>query len=107
MPVGPHFSRFAKTLLAVLGTLFLSGPTSFAAGEHLPKYSEKLFEIPVIGLPITNSMIMVWIVAAFIILVARAATSNMQLVPNGLQNFVEWLVEALIGFFAGILGERL
>ena len=107
MSAGPLSSRLAKLLFAVLGTLLLSSPASLAAGEHLPKYSEKLFELPFVGIPITNSMVMVWIVAAFVILVARAATSSMQLVPAGLQNFVEWLVESLENFFAGILGEKL
>ena len=104
MPVGPHFSRLAKTIFAILGLLVLSASPA-AAAEALPKYSETLFKV--FGLPITNSMVMVWLVAAVIILVARAATSNMQLVPTGLQNFVEWMVESLINFFAGILGEPL
>ena len=44
------------------------------------------------------------IVALGIILVAQLATRNVQLIPSGLQNFVEWLVESLYGFFESILG---
>ena len=47
------------------------------------------------NIPISNSMIMVWIVAAVIILVAQMATREVKMVPEGLQNFVELLVEGM------------
>lgn len=50
---------------------------------------------------------MVWIAAAIIILFCRAATSKLALVPSGFQNFAEWLIESLYGFFGNILGEHL
>ena len=43
----------------------------------------------------------------WLILVAQIATKKPKLVPSGLQNFVEWIVESLIGFFEGILGAKL
>ncbi|MEO1837485.1 MAG: F0F1 ATP synthase subunit A [Akkermansiaceae bacterium] len=94
-------------------SLFVLGAGSaFAAdggGEHghdlLPLKAEKVFDIG--PFPVTNSMIMVWIVAAILIFVAQAATRNMKLVPSGVQNFVEWLVESLFNFFSGIMGEHL
>ena len=46
-------------------------------------------------------------VAGVLILVSWLATRKIQLVPGGLQNFVEWLVESLINFFIGIMGEHL
>ncbi len=52
-------------------------------------------------------MIMVWLVAIGMIFVAQVATRNMRLVPSGLQNFVEWMVESLFNFFSGIMGEHL
>jgi F-type H+-transporting ATPase subunit a len=55
-------------------------------------------------LQITNSMVVTIMVALLIILMAQAATSNVQLIPSGLQNFVELLVESLYGFFESILG---
>jgi len=55
-------------------------------------------------LQITNSMVVTFIVALGIILVAQMATSEVKLIPSGLQNFVEWLVEGLYGFFESILG---
>jgi F-type H+-transporting ATPase subunit a len=58
-------------------------------------------------LVITNSMVVTWIVAALIILLAQMATRKAKLIPSGLQNFVEWLVEELYGFFESILGPEL
>ena len=58
-------------------------------------------------LAVTNSMLVMFVVAIGIILVAQAATRRSQLVPAGLQNFVEWLVESLYGFFEGIVGTEM
>ncbi len=58
-------------------------------------------------LQFTNSMVITWVVALLLILLAQLATRNVQMVPAGLQNFVEWLVEGLYGFFGEILGPDL
>jgi len=57
--------------------------------------------------PITNSMLVGWIVALGLIVFAQLATRNMRQVPSGAQNFLEWLVEALYKFLAGIIGPHL
>ncbi len=57
--------------------------------------------------PITNSMVVSWIVALGLILFARHATRDMQHVPSGAQNFLEWLVEGLYRVLEGILGRHL
>ena len=59
------------------------------------------------GLPITNSMVVTWIVALGLIVFARLATRRMSEVPGGAQNFLEWLVEGLYGFLEGIIGAHL
>ncbi len=59
------------------------------------------------GFPITNSMIVSWIVALGLIIFARFASRNMQQVPKGAQNFMEWLVEGLYRFLEGVLGPHL
>lgn len=61
----------------------------------------------VFGLPVTNSMVVTWITAAVVIAVARVATRHMKDVPDGAQNFVEWLVESLYTFLEGIIGRHL
>lgn len=57
--------------------------------------------------PITNSMLVSWIVAIGLIAFAQSATRNMKEVPSGAQNVLEWLVEALYKFLAGIIGPHL
>ncbi len=59
------------------------------------------------GFAITNSMIMVWVATALIVLFCQAATKKMKMIPTGFQNFAEWLIESLYNFFSGILGEHL
>jgi F-type H+-transporting ATPase subunit a len=56
---------------------------------------------------ITNSMVVTWIVAAGLIILAQLATRNIKPVPSGLQNFWEWLVESLYDFLEGIVGSDL
>jgi F-type H+-transporting ATPase subunit a len=59
------------------------------------------------GLPITNSMVVTWIVALGLIIYAWVATRNMKAVPEGAQNFLEWLVGGLYSFLEGIIGPHL
>jgi F-type H+-transporting ATPase subunit a len=59
------------------------------------------------GLPITNAMVVTWIVALALIGFSRVATRKMSEVPGGAQNVLEWVVELLYGFLEGLLGRRL
>ncbi|HMP83122.1 MAG TPA: F0F1 ATP synthase subunit A [Verrucomicrobiota bacterium] len=56
---------------------------------------------------VTNSMILTWGIAIFIIIFAQIATRNIKSVPEGLQNFWEWLVEGLYNFLQDIIGPEL
>ena len=61
----------------------------------------------VLGLPVTNSMICTWIVAALILIIVRATTSkNIKEIPSGMQNFLESLVEMWDGLIGDILDKR-
>ena len=57
--------------------------------------------------PITNSMVVTWIVAIGIIVFAQIAMRNVKQVPDGAQNFWEWLVERLYNFLESIIGREL
>jgi F-type H+-transporting ATPase subunit a len=59
------------------------------------------------GFPLTNSMLVSWVVAIGLIIFARVATRDMKHVPGGAQNFLEWLVEGLYGFLESIIGPHL
>src|SRR5918995_3729375 len=70
--------------------------------------SQKALEIAApFGFPITNSMIVTWIVAAALILFAQLATRRLTDVPGGAQNFLEWLIEGLYGLLESIIGRHL
>jgi F-type H+-transporting ATPase subunit a len=56
---------------------------------------------------ISNSFIAMFIVAGILIVFAQLATRKTALVPTGLQNFAEWIIESLIQFLSGIMGEKL
>ncbi len=79
-----------------------------ASGGHeegLPAHAVPVAHVG--SFPITNSMIVTWIVALGLILFAQLATRNMKDVPGGLQNFWEWMVEGLYNFLEGIIGRDL
>jgi F-type H+-transporting ATPase subunit a len=59
------------------------------------------------GLPITNSMVVTWVVAVGLIAFAQFATRDMKKIPEGAQNFWEWMVESLYSFLEGIIGHHL
>jgi F-type H+-transporting ATPase subunit a len=59
------------------------------------------------GLPITNSMLVSWLVAIGLIVFAQISTRRMEQVPKGAQNFWEWLVESLSLFLEGVIGRHL
>jgi len=119
-------------LLLLLVTLFIGLSTPFASASYTesqlasamstpqaeprevttePKehgLSAKAVEIArPFNFPITNSMVVTWIVALSLIVFAQVATRNMKRVPSGAQNFLEWLVESLHKFIAGIIGPHL
>ena len=81
--------------------------------SHAPKEEHGLPQaaVPVLNklgrFPITNSMVVSWIVAVGLIVFAQAATRHMKRVPAGAQNFWEWLVESLQNFLEGIIGRHL
>jgi F-type H+-transporting ATPase subunit a len=75
------------------------------AEEGLPPGAGHVFTIG--GLPVTNSMLVTWIVALALIVFAQIATRNMKEIPSGAQNFWEWMVESLHGFLEGIIGRAL
>jgi F-type H+-transporting ATPase subunit a len=87
------------------GTVSGAAPHADSAAHELPLYAVELWRP--FGLPITNSMIVTWVVAIFLIVFAQYATRNIQRIPSGAQNFWEWLVEGLHTFLEGIIGPDL
>jgi F-type H+-transporting ATPase subunit a len=73
------------------------------AEEGLPAAPVKLFSIG--GFEINNSMIAAVIASLVIIVVVQIAMSAPKLVPSGLQNLVEAIVEGLSNFIESITGR--
>jgi F-type H+-transporting ATPase subunit a len=90
-----------------LATTAIAAEAAPAQSEHeaVPLKPTPLFQIG--KFVITNSMLVTWIVAAGIIVFAQVATRRIKPIPNGIQNFWEWLVEGLHNFLEGIIGRQL
>jgi F-type H+-transporting ATPase subunit a len=85
-----------------------AGPAPAPAKPEEHGISQKAVEIArPFGFPITNSMIVTWVVALGLIAFARTATRSMNQVPSGAQNLLEWLVEGLYGLLESIIGPHL
>lgn len=60
----------------------------------------------IFGWQVSSYITTMWGVMAVILVISFLATRNLQKVPSGAQNFLEAIIEVLIGFFAGIMGEK-
>jgi len=72
---------------------------------HVELAAETLFHIGPI--PVTNSMLMMFIVMGSILLVGSMIARKLQMVPGRPQGAVELLVEFLLGLVEGTAGKRL
>jgi len=83
----------------------LPAATAEPEEQHLPQNAVEIARP--FGFPITNSMVVSWIVAAGLIIFTRITTRNMKQVPGGAQNLLEWLVAGVYGFLESIIGPHL
>jgi F-type H+-transporting ATPase subunit a len=74
-----------------------------SAEQGLTKAPVQLFSVD--GFPITNSIISEVIVTGIIIAVIQFAMRSPKLIPSGIQNFVEWIVEAMNNFLEMLMGR--
>jgi len=71
---------------------------------HLSIAAEKLFSF--FGFPITNTLLMSWIVVGILILAAQLIGQGIKIVPGSFQNVFELFVEKFLGIMEGVLGSR-
>ena len=96
----------AVLLFGALGAAPWGGQAFASTGEGgLPRNAVEIARP--FGFPITNSMLVSWVVALGLIVFAQVATRNMKQVPDGAQNFLEWLVAGLYALLEGIIGPHL
>ena len=83
--------------------------TAFALQEGAEHgLSQKAVEIArPLGIPVTNSMLVTWIVAIGLIMFAQTATRKLTQVPGAAQNLLEWLIESLYKLLESIIGKHL
>ncbi len=90
-------------VLAVLVKIFLPFGTG-GVQSSVAIAPEVLFETSF--LRISNTLLTSWIVVILIALFAFLATRNMSLVPKGLQNVMELLIETLVGLTEQVAGPE-
>lgn len=92
-----------------VGGLMLGGIVNHE--YHLPEISLAAENIPYYNLPffpkgVPNTLPATWLTMLVLILVAFFATRKMKLVPSGLQNAVEAIVEMFYNFVERVAGEQ-
>ncbi len=94
----PRFLPFGAEAVASSVTL----PPEIMFNVGLP------FALPLIGsvLPITNTLLTTWVVMIIITLITFFGTRNMKLFPGGLQNVLEYGIEAIVGLTESVAGPR-
>jgi F-type H+-transporting ATPase subunit a len=109
-----RYSYFLLSILAVMCGCAFATSTIAAETANPPEKTEHealslkpapLFQIGKFS--VTNSMFVTWVVAAGLIAFAQVATRKIKPVPDGIQNFWEWLVESLYNFLESIIGRDL
>jgi F-type H+-transporting ATPase subunit a len=98
------------SILALASSAMLA--TSSFAAEAAPAEHEGVSIKPQMlvqfgGFGITNSMLVTWIVAAGIIILAQTAMRSPKRIPGFRQNFWEWHVEGVYNFLENIIGRDL
>jgi F-type H+-transporting ATPase subunit a len=89
----------AVLILVLAGFLFLRSPKPI-----IELKAETIFSIGPFN--ITNTYITSWIVIIFISLFAYAATRRMGVVPRGIQNLFEAIIEAIYNLVVATAGEK-
>ncbi|HEX7363870.1 MAG TPA: F0F1 ATP synthase subunit A [Dehalococcoidia bacterium] len=107
---------FGLIVLALGITGFLIGPIGSTI-FHIQAPSFLAVATPEVELPaegvfhvsaftITNTLIASWLTIIVLGLLFYFATRKMKLIPGGLQNFAEFIIESLLNFVTGVAGEK-
>jgi F-type H+-transporting ATPase subunit a len=102
---GKRTGNTTLIVLAILGLVLLIIGIFFPVTLEPVEISAKVVTT-VAGIPITNSMITGWITLIVLAVVFGLGTRTMQLIPTGLQNLVEWIIEALVGLAENVAGRE-
>lgn len=89
-------------VVAVLVVFSLVFPPVVLPTIQIP--AETIFHV--FGLPITNTLLTSWLTMIILIVVSYVGTRKMNLVPTGLQNLLEMVVEGMYGLTEDVAGTR-
>ncbi len=96
-----------KLYLIVAGILLITVIGFTALRSARPIVELKAETLIKIGpFPLTNTILTSWIVIILLALLFYAATRKMSIVPRGIQNFVEMVLEAFYNLVVQTVGER-
>lgn len=59
----------------------------------------------IFGLPVTNTLLGTWISSIILILLFYLGTRRRELIPSGMQNAVEWIIEYLLNLTESVSGK--
>jgi F-type H+-transporting ATPase subunit a len=90
------------SLLVMIGSAIYLKP----ALPNIQLPPEPIPGLNIFGFPITNTFLAVIVADITLLLIAFFATKSMSLVPGGLQNMVEWVIESLYGLVEDIAGPE-
>lgn len=74
------------------------------AQPHISLAAEKIGSL--FGLPITNSLLMTWLVMLVLTTIAYLSTRKVSLIPSSIQLIAEIVIDGLYGLFKSVVGEQ-
>lgn len=74
------------------------------SGIHISLSAEQIGTF--LGFPITNTLLMSWVVVVLLAVIAIAVGSNLKLAPSRFQTFIEWVIEFVQDYVTQILGNE-
>lgn len=105
----PKFIGFVLALIVVAVLVKVLIPFETAAVQASVAIAPEVLGELHLGsfvLPVSNTLLTSWIVMILIALFAILSTRNMSLVPSGLQNIMETLIEFIIGLTESVAGPE-
>ena len=70
---------------------------------HISLSAEKIFSIA--GLPVTNSLLMTWVVMGVLTFLALLVSSHIRMVPGKLQSAMEMILGGIYDLFSSVVGK--
>ena len=102
-------SKLYKTIAAIVLTLSLLVAGSIILRFVLPPVMVRAETLPGVvigGVAFTNAFLTALVVDVVLVVLAILGTRKMQLVPTGLQNLLEWIIEALYNLTESVASAK-